>query len=101
MIRIKEKTRLRALIAIAVVLAVLFVLIAPSFNLAPSALRASRAAQILFLCLVFCVSLMAEAVSVRTFQYARCREFHDSYFHRNPDSGQPPRLLDLNCTRLC
>jgi hypothetical protein len=99
MIRIKNKSGIRSLMAIAIVLAVLFVLIAPTLNLAPSALRASRAAQILFLCLVLCLSLMTDAVSVAGFQYA-C-DFCDSDYGGHANPLQQCGLLDLNCTRLC
>ncbi len=99
--RIKNKLGLRSLLAIAIVLAVLFVLIAPSLSLAPSALRASRAAQILFLCLLLCVSLVTDAVSVAILQYASRFGFCEDDGRRHLLSFQQCRLLDLTCTRLC
>lgn len=98
--RRKAKSRLPSLLVIAIVLAVLFVLIAPSLSLAPSALRASRAAQILFLCLVLCVSLITDAVSIASLQYAR-RGFCDSGHRRHLSSLQQCSLLDFTCARLC
>lgn len=101
MMRIKKKSGLRSLVAIAIVLAVFFVLIAPSLSLAPSALRASRAAQILFLSLVLCVFLITDAVSVAIFRCAHYQGFLDSGYPSHRISLQRCSLLDLNCTLLC
>lgn len=96
-----KKPGLRPLVAIAIVLAVLFVLIAPTLSLAPSALRASRAAQILFLCLLLYVSIVTEEVSVAIFQHARCRDFRHSEYRHRLSFLQQCNIVDLNCTRLC
>jgi hypothetical protein len=90
-------SRTRLLLAVVLVAALLYVAIAPSLDLAPSALRASRAAMLVLICLRLWLYLSVDTSSLPLLlpgiEGWRQRK-------RAPDS-QGCDLLDLLCARLC
>jgi hypothetical protein len=85
------------LLAVVLVVAMLYVFVAPSLDLAPSALRAMKAA----LAVLICLRLWCYAVSGRSSSFPFLCGVTD-WFHRESIRGFLERdRLDLHCARLC
>lgn len=74
-------------------IAVLVVFLAPSIDLAPTALRASRAAKMVLIALAAAALTLGPLFPVAAFSVSP--ESKDSYHTAIDD------LVTLNCTRLC
>jgi hypothetical protein len=85
------------LLAVVLVVSILYVAVAPSLDLAPSALRAFRAALAVLICFCLWVSIVAGTVSITILEYGitgRTR-FARACVFRISD------LLALHCVSLC
>lgn len=91
------KKRIYIVLTLLLLLALAAVFLAPSVDLEPSALRAARAAAILFLS-IFIASHLLLALASNPLQ--ECRAVFE---RRDSDSTVTSdlSLLDLYCTRLC
>jgi hypothetical protein len=89
--------RTRCVFAIVLVAAILYVCIAPSVDLAPTALRALKAALVVLICLCMLRSVVNDSASNTPLQ--------DGIANNGPPEsaeGWPVgSLLDLLCARLC
>jgi hypothetical protein len=85
------------LLAVVLIAATLYVFIAPSLDLAPSALRASKAALVILICLRLWRYVVTEGPSVTSRQFG----ITDRSRHESARDGRETGLLDLYCTRLC
>jgi hypothetical protein len=84
-------------VTLVILLTVVIVFLAPSLDLEPSALRAWRAAAMVFLAIVIAVQFLA-------YTFANCLlEFCKLRANNCPYAISPAEfsLLDLYCTRLC
>ena len=91
------KRRLYILVALVLVIAIAFILIAPSLNLPPTALRAWYAAVALLVCIALVGRILVAAVS---FQFVLA-DFHISgEKHFDQDIGAWSKGL-LTCALLC
>ena len=89
--------RVRILLTVALVAAMLCVTIAPSLDLAPSVLSAWKAALVVLACLRLWLYLIAGPSSASTLKYAVA-----AWRRREPARGnQTDDLVDLLCARLC
>ena len=85
-------TRLRQLVAILVLAAIVFVTIAPLLDLDPTALRATRAAQLTLLAVA---GAAAVVFAIRPPAFSRCPGFIWIPLH------QSASIVDATCARLC
>ncbi len=79
------------LIAACLVLAIAYIFVLPAFDVSPTALRAARNADLLF------ISIAAAAYLLTTLQPQPCRDLQLP----TVDAGPVSDLIDLTCTRLC
>jgi hypothetical protein len=85
------------LLAVVLVVAMLYVFIAPSLDLAPSALRAMKAALAVLICLRLWCYAVASRPSILPFLCGVT-----DWIHRESIRGPLERgRLDLHCARLC
>lgn len=89
--------RLRLLLAIILVMAVLYVSIAPALDLAPSALRALMAALVVLSCLRLSLDRVAGSSSIALLRYGIADWRHGQCAL----DARTSELIDLHCTRLC
>jgi hypothetical protein len=89
--------RIRWLLAVALVVGILYVLIAPWLDLPPSALRAWSAACVVLMCLRLWVYRAAAVSSISLFRLDITGWSH----HQLVRGSGRNDLLDLYCARLC
>lgn len=85
------------LLAVVLVAALLYVFIAPSLDLAPSALRALRSALVVLICLRLWRYVVTGGPSITPLQYG----ITDWSRRESAGGYQESDLLDLYCARLC
>lgn len=90
------KRGLYILIAVALVIAIAFILIAPSLNLPPTALRAWYAALALFTCIALLGSMLI-ATNVFRFVPTFFRFLDRSHFHGDTPQDSPGLTCALRC----
>ena len=81
-------------IVIVLVLSVMVVFVSPAVDLEPTALRALKAAKMLFAALVLAGTAIAACLRVSFPSPGIVLEFH-------PIEASAASLVDLNCARLC